>query len=66
MTEDDARRYAVLVNDLRQYGLHPAGQPVPDGWRPADFMGTEPECVRYVDQHWNELRPTGDERTGGG
>lgn len=47
----------MLINTEEQYGLFPAGRPVPGGWRPAGFEGPEDECVAYVDEHWTDLRP---------
>lgn len=43
-------RFAVLSNDSGQYGLHPADQEPPSGWRPAGFAGTEADCVHHVDE----------------
>jgi MbtH protein len=47
----------VLINDEEQYGIFPAGQPIPPGWRPTGFEGPEDECARYVDEHWTDMRP---------
>ncbi|MFB7243756.1 antibiotic synthesis protein MbtH [Streptomyces populi] len=57
MSDNGPERWTVLVNAEEQYGLFPAELPLPDGWRPADFTGTEDECVRYVDEHWTDMRP---------
>lgn len=59
------RRYAVLVNDAGQYALHPQAATVPGGWQPAGFTGSEDECVRYVDEHWTDTRPSHLARKGG-
>jgi MbtH protein len=51
MTDTDAPGgLQVLVNDAGAYGLHPAHQPVPDGWRRTGFVGDEAACMRYVDE----------------
>ena len=50
-------RWTVLINHEEQYGLYPAGGPVPEGWRTAGFVGTEDECQAYVDERWTDLRP---------
>ncbi|MFF8772664.1 MbtH family protein [Kitasatospora sp. NPDC015120] len=50
-------RWTVLVNDEEQHALHPAALPVPAGWRPAGFTGTEDACESWVDAHWSDLRP---------
>ncbi|MFD5730788.1 MbtH family protein [Streptomyces sp. NPDC058368] len=52
-----ALRYLVAVNDEEQHALWPAGTPLPAGWRPEGFNGTEEECVAHVDQVWPDIRP---------
>jgi 2,3-diaminopropionate biosynthesis protein SbnB len=49
--------FTVLVNGEEQYGLFPAARPMPGGWRPTGFEGTEDECIAYVDRVWTDLRP---------
>ncbi|GAA4849766.1 MbtH family NRPS accessory protein [Kitasatospora sp. NPDC048365] len=48
------RAVTVLVNEVRQYGLHPADLPAPAGWWPAGFTGPEELAVGWVDEHWTE------------
>lgn len=50
-------QWTVLINFEEQYGLYPAGKKAPEGWRPADFTGTEDECQAYVDEAWTDMRP---------
>jgi MbtH protein len=50
-------RFVVLRNDEEQYGLYPAGAPLPDGWQHAGFEGAEADCMSYVDEHWTDPRP---------
>lgn len=58
MTDDvEPTGRRVLINDEEQYGIFPADLPLPGGWRDAGCTGTEDECVRYVDQHWTDMRP---------
>jgi MbtH protein len=57
MSEPAVERWRVLANAEEQYGLFPAGQPIPVGWRPAGFDGSEDECQAYVDECWTDLRP---------
>ncbi|MEU2246715.1 MbtH family NRPS accessory protein [Streptomyces sp. NPDC019224] len=52
-----AIRYLVAVNDEEQHALWPADTPLPAGWRPEGFSGTEDECVAHVDQVWPDIRP---------
>lgn len=51
--------YLVVVNDEEQYSIWPSGTEVPAGWRPVGVTGTEDECVAYVDEVWQDIRPRG-------
>lgn len=57
MNENGPDRWTVLINGEEQYGLFPAVLDTPGGWRPVGFEGTEEECMRYVDEHWTDMRP---------
>lgn len=57
MSENQPQTWVVLINDEEQYGLFPAELPTPGGWRGAGFGGTEEDCMRYVDEHWTDMRP---------
>ncbi|MEU9919201.1 MbtH family protein [Streptomyces sp. NPDC051001] len=49
--------YLVLVNAENQHSLWPADAAVPAGWQ-AVFGGADrAQCLRYVEQHWTDLRP---------
>jgi MbtH protein len=54
---EESSQYAVLVNDAEQYALHPTESAPPDGWHAAGFTGGEDACIRYVDEHWTDIRP---------
>lgn len=49
--------YLVVVNDEEQYSIWPSGREVPAGWCPVGVSGTEDECVAYVDEVWQDIRP---------
>ncbi|MFJ5680539.1 MbtH family protein [Streptomyces sp. NPDC093097] len=57
MLADPAPRYQVLVNHEEQYGIFPADNEIPDGWRAAGHHGTEAECRAHVDAVWHDMRP---------
>lgn len=57
MRDEAERTFQVLVNGEEQYSLFPAELAVPGGWRPAEFTGTEAECVAFVDRVWTDMRP---------
>ncbi|MFF9066508.1 MbtH family protein [Streptomyces sp. NPDC014891] len=50
-------RYAVVVNDEEQHAVWPEDTPLPAGWRPEGFAGTEEQCVAHVDRVWPDIRP---------
>jgi MbtH protein len=49
--------YLVVVNDEEQYSIWPSGPEIPAGWRPVGVTGTEDQCVAYVDEVWQDIRP---------
>lgn len=50
-------RYAVVVNDERQYSIWPADRQRPTGWSDEGHTGTEEECLAYIDETWTDMRP---------
>ncbi|MFD5920262.1 MbtH family protein [Kitasatospora sp. NPDC058201] len=64
MDDRPAAHWTVLVNDELQHGFFPADLPVPAGWHPAGFTGTEDACESYVEAHWTDLRPLSLRRPG--
>jgi MbtH protein len=55
--EEDVRQYAVVVNDEEQYSIWLADRELPSGWRHAGKGGTKPECLKYIDEVWTDMRP---------
>jgi MbtH protein len=55
--DDPDRDFLVLVNAERQHSLWPADLDVPDGWSVAHSRDTRDACLRYVEEHWTDLRP---------
>ncbi|MEW9513663.1 MbtH family protein [Streptomyces bacillaris] len=55
--EDENGTFSVLKNDEGQHSLWPAAQPVPAGWHAAHGPDTRESCLRYVEEHWTDLRP---------
>jgi MbtH protein len=42
-------RWTVVVNARGEHAIMPAERPVPGGWSPAGFEGTEEECASFVE-----------------
>ena len=55
-TEDDTI-YKVVVNHEEQYSIWPADRENPLGWRNADESGSKAECLAYIKEVWNDMRP---------
>jgi MbtH protein len=50
-------RYKAVVNDEEQYSIWPDERDLPPGWREAGKIGTEDECLDYIEQVWTDMRP---------
>ncbi|MGC4788102.1 MbtH family protein [Micromonospora sp. DT178] len=55
--EDPDALYLVLVNNEGQYSLWPAAIAVPDGWVTAYDRNSRSNCLKYVEEHWTDMRP---------
>ena len=58
----DGDEFHVLVNDEGQYCLWPSAQPVPEGWTREGPIGSKEACLKYVDEHWLDMRPVSLQR----
>jgi MbtH protein len=56
-SEEDTRRYTVVVNDEEQYSIWPVGRVIPTGWLVAGVSGTKRECLAQIDELWTDMRP---------
>lgn len=54
--EDDTR-YKVVVNHEEQYSIWPENRENPLGWKNAGFSGVKPDCLRYIEEVWTDMRP---------
>jgi len=57
MSNDDIKRYKVVVNDEEQYSIWFADREPPPGWRGADKEGSKEECLAYIEEIWTDMRP---------
>lgn len=55
--DDPEGTFHVLVNDENQHSLWPSFAEVPAGWRQVLSDVTREDAVRYVEEHWTDLRP---------
>lgn len=50
-------RYVVVVNDEEQHAIWLNGMDVPIGWKKLDIIGSKEECLKYINEHWTDMRP---------
>jgi MbtH protein len=50
-------RYLVLMNDEGQHSLWPSFVEVPAGWQVVYGVADRGSCLRYIEEHWTDLRP---------
>lgn len=55
--DDESGRFFVLRNDEGQHSLWPASIVVPAGWEVVQDEADRETCLRYVEEHWRDLRP---------
>lgn len=55
--DDDNATFVVLVNDEDQHSLWPTFADTPAGWRVAFGEASRADCLRYVEEHWSDIRP---------
>lgn len=56
---DDEQQICLIVcNDQLQYSLWPEFSSVPAGWTPVFGPAARPLCVLWLEQHWQDMRPT--------
>ncbi|MBY3425243.1 MbtH family protein [Rhizobium laguerreae] len=49
--------FLALVNDEGQHSLWPATIDVPTGWSTAFGPADRTECLSYIEESWNDIRP---------
>lgn len=62
----DDTPFRLLVNDEEQYGLWPADQPLPGGWRDTGIGGDRAACLAALDAQWTDMRPRSLRRAAAG
>jgi uncharacterized protein YbdZ (MbtH family) len=55
--DDPDGRFLVVVNDEGQHSLWPVFADVPAGWTVAFGESDRDACLRYVEEHWTDMRP---------
>ncbi|WP_375591677.1 MbtH family protein [Chitiniphilus eburneus] len=55
--DDENHAFLVLVNAKRQYSLWPDITVVPKGWRTVLGPKSRADCVQWLEQNWQDIRP---------
>jgi MbtH protein len=55
---EDDRIYKVVVNQEEQYSIWPADRETPLGWKDTGKSGTKQQCLSYIEDVWDDMRPT--------
>ncbi|MEG3130958.1 MbtH family NRPS accessory protein [Pantoea cypripedii] len=55
--ESSDKQYLTVVNSEGQYSIWPANKTLPAGWNEAGKRGSREECLQYIVQVWNDMRP---------
>ena len=55
--ENEEAQFLVVVNHEEQYSIWPAYRELPAGWRAVGQGGKKADCLRYIDEHWTDMRP---------
>lgn len=55
--EQDDTVYRVVVNHEEQYSIWPDFKEIPLGWRDVGRKGKKEECLAYIKEVWNDMRP---------
>jgi MbtH protein len=54
---EDNTTYKVVVKHEEQYSIWPADRENPLGWTDAGKAGPKAECLAYIKEVWNDMRP---------
>ncbi len=55
--DDESLTFLVLINSQGQHSLWPTFAPEPAGWRRHFGPSDRNACLKFVDEHWTDMRP---------
>jgi MbtH protein len=55
--DDENQRCLILCNEQQQYSLWPDFSAVPAGWARVFGPASRGQCVSWLEQHWQDMRP---------
>lgn len=57
MTNEQDQVYIPVMNHEEQFSIWFADREVPHGWKQVGEPGTKDECLDYIEQIWEDMRP---------
>lgn len=55
--DDQQQSCFILCNQQQQYSLWPDFCPIPAGWTHVFGPALREQCVSWLEQHWQDMRP---------
>ena len=50
-------QFYVVINEEEQYAIWPAFKDIPQGWKLAGKEGNKDDCIAYISEVWQDMRP---------
>jgi len=55
-------QYKVVINHEEQYSIVPSDRSLSRGWREVGKIGTQKECLTYIEEVWTDMKPGDKDR----
>jgi len=52
----------VVINHEEQYSIIPKDQSLSRGWREVGKIGTQKECLNFIEEVWTDMKPSDKDR----
>lgn len=49
--------WRVVVSEEGQFSIWPLARELPSGWQALEKEGTKEDCLQYIKEEWNDMRP---------
>ncbi|HAY85612.1 MAG TPA: MbtH family protein [Chloroflexi bacterium] len=55
-------QYKVVINHEEQYSIIPVDGRITLGWREVGKVGTQADCLKYIEEVWTDMKPSDRDR----
>jgi len=55
--KENKRLYDVVINSEEQYSIWLSDKAVPPGWGKVGYSGEKSQCLNYIKEIWQDIRP---------